>query len=152
MATPDYRSYTYNYRAQRFARTSYPFDSERGKQWAAFATTPGILSDTGEQVELTADNKLVVQLFDKDHDRGFYVDDVIMLGKRMLASAQQDDYRKAALRHLEAALFMLDKRVMEKGHAYGESPEEAATPPPASMMMDIGEFNELHGNPLDAQL
>lgn len=144
MATPDFESRTHNYRAERFAPKSYPFDQTRGEQWAAFATTPGVLSDTGGQVELTVDNKLIIQMFDKGHDTGFFVDDVIMIAKRILASLPQDDRRKAAMRHLETALYMLDERVMKNGHAYEDSPEEAVTPPPLSMKMSPTELVELH--------
>ena len=148
MATtsPDFQSYTYNYRAERFAPKLYLFDKERGNQWAAFATTPGILDDTGNQVKLSNDNELVIQMFDKQHDKGFFVDDVIMLAKRMLASLPADDYRKAAGRHLEAALYTLDERVMKRGHAYNDSPKEAVTPPPLTMKMGIMEFSDLHRN------
>lgn len=143
MSVPDFRSRTYNYREERFVPRTYPFDQEQGDRWAAFATTPGILPDTGGQAKLTTDNKLVVQLFDCDHENGFYVDDVIMLAKRMLASLRKDEYRQAAGRHLEHALVLLDDRVMQS-HAYKDSPEEAATPPAAEMRMSSTEFTELH--------
>ena len=144
MTTADFESRGYNYREERFTKRSYPFDKSQGEKRAAFATTPGILKDTGGAVELTDDNQLVVQLFNKDHDTGFFVDDVIAFGKRMLASLPKDAHREAAIRHLETALCMLDERAVAM-HGYKDSPMELATPPPPEMMMDLSEFKNLHG-------
>ena len=121
-----FESKKYNYRKQRFSDTKYDFDKDQGKKYAAFATTPGILKETNKSVELTKDNVLKIQLFDLQHNTGFFIDDVIALCKRMLLSSTQDEYREKAIVCLNQAISLLDSRAVAK-HGFVDSPIEFNT-------------------------
>jgi hypothetical protein len=132
---PDYNSYTYNYREGRFANVSYPFNPEQGSIWSAFPTDVGVLSETNDQVVLTADNKLVIQLFDKHHDTGFHVDSVGALYGRILNSLRQDQYRKDAIVCNTVGLIAQDNRAVKVTDNYSDSLSEQATPPNKDLLM-----------------
>jgi hypothetical protein len=127
---PDFRSKSdYLPRVERFNSTPYPFDPNAGSAWASLATAPGVLSHTGGQASLTPEYELRIALFNKNNDKGLYVDDVIALSARWLRSLRQDPEREAAAELLSCALLLLDSRSV-KAHGYEDSPLEAANPPP----------------------
>lgn len=135
MTKPDYNSYTYNYREERFKETSYPFNKDKGANWSAFPTDSGTLPETNNQVSLTEDNKLVVQLFDKDHDCGFHVDSLGSLYGRMLRSLRMDQYRKDALMCNVVGLIAQDNRAVKFTNNFSDSPSEQTCPPNKDNLM-----------------
>lgn len=132
---PDYNSYTYNYRQQRFNDISYEFNKEKGNNWSSFPVDSGILAETNGQVVLTEDNKLVVQLFDKDHDCGFHTDTLGSFYSRMLKSLKIDQYRKDAINCNTVGLIAQDNRAIKITNNYSDSPSEQLCPPDKDILM-----------------
>lgn len=131
---PDFCSHKYNYRKEKFQPRFYPYNKIKGEQWAAFAISPGTLDNTNRQVELTGDNKLVIQLFDKYHEEGFHVDSVGALYGSWLRSLKPNQYREDAIKCNTVGLIALDNSA-QKTHGYADSPEEMACPPDKKFLM-----------------
>ncbi len=141
---PDFNSYTYNYRKERFREMGYPFDTEMGSRWLGWAMKPGIVPETNEQVYLDKDNnKLTVNLFHKDNDCGFHVDSFGMLYGRWLKSLRQDQYRKDAWICNYVGLVIQDQRARETTNNFSDSPKEQATPPDLSKLPSEQEWLDI---------
>jgi hypothetical protein len=112
----------FNFRKSRFNTTPFSIDKERAVNWNAIPTTVGYLPETNNHVEITQDNKLIIQLHDKEH-RGYYIDDILGLGNRILNTLAFDPYRADAMVCIETALISLDNRAVQK-HGYSGDKEE----------------------------
>jgi hypothetical protein len=143
MSKPDFTSYTYNYRQQRFSPIRYEYDPERGNKWAAFPVSIGVLPETNDQIELTSDNKLVIQLFDEDHDTGFHVDSVGSIYGRWLMTLKSDRWRSDAIKCNNVGLVLLDDRAVEQTKNYSDSEPERLTPPDMDILPTEQEWMEI---------
>lgn len=131
---PDFESHGYNYRQQKFSQIKYDYDPNQGKKYAALATKPGVLPETNGAVELTEDNKLIVQLFDAQHDTGFFVDSFGSFYGRWIRSLNKDEWKSAADVCNTVGLVLLDNRAAQI-HGYAASPLERDTPPNKQELM-----------------
>lgn len=118
---------TFNFRESRFNTTPFPIDKERAANWNAFPTVVGHLPETNNHVETTQDNKLIIQLHDKEH-RGYYIDDVLGLGNRILNTLAPDQYRTDAMECVKTALISLDNRAFQKHGYSGDQIEREYNP------------------------
>lgn len=137
---PDYDSYDFNYRLEKFTAKPFPIDESKCATYAALPTLDGILPHTNGQASILSNNTLRVQLFDKDHNTGLHIDSVI--GNILipwLSCLRQDEYRKDALKLLYAGLFRLDQRAMSI-HGFADSEKEREVIPPVDNIPSLEDW------------
>lgn len=135
MSSPDFNSYVFNYREQRFLNKKYDIDIDMANNYSSFPIKIGKLSDTNDAVELSNDNKLIIQLFDERHDKGFFVDDFGSLYNRWLRTLREDQYRKDAITCNQVGLLLLDKRAIKNTNNFENSPLERDSPPDKNVIL-----------------
>jgi hypothetical protein len=130
--TPDFRGW--NHRRERFSTRTFMFVAGY-----KFAGT--------NSVSLSSDGTiLTVQMFNKNHNDGFFVDDYLMLLVAMLRGLVDKDLEiikfntQNALNALMVTLFILDNGVMETGHKYADSPAERSCPPDSILLPSPNEW------------
>lgn len=140
---PDFQSASnYNVRQERFRQKTIPFSDEKAVRYAALAVPTGCLPGFNDQVHMTEDNELRIQVFDQLNDKGFFVDDFVAFCASWLRSLPKDSYRKDAVVCMMASLLLLDKRAVNT-HGYADSTVEKNSPPAASNIPSKDEWDRI---------
>jgi hypothetical protein len=124
----------FNNRQERFDKDPYWVIEEKINKWSSLPTMSGTLLHTNDQATLTNSNQLVIQLYDKDHANGFFVDDTMALCNRWIATLRGNQFRQDAIACTTVALVALDNSAV-KHHGYSDSPLEKSTPPKKDQLM-----------------
>lgn len=124
----------FNYRGQRVLTHRLTFNKENNGSAIPFANDPVLQKEFNGQVQLEND-KLVVQLFNDDNNKGLYFDDLVTLLRTLSNSLRPSLEREMSQKLLMACNLLEDKRAVRVTDNFSESEMERNNPPNRELLM-----------------
>ncbi|AYV75131.1 MAG: hypothetical protein Terrestrivirus1_5 [Terrestrivirus sp.] len=124
----------FNYRAQRVLTHKLAYNPETNGSSIPFANDPTLEKEFNGQVQLEND-KLTIQLFNKDNNKGLYFDDLLPLLRTLSNSLRPSQEREMSQKLLMACSLLEDKRAARVTDNFSESQIERDNPPNPNLLM-----------------